>query len=488
MNRQEIEIRRDTRLALPTVRDTAIVTFRHWRGMVVVAALILAGSILAGLWTPRYQSKMEILVESRRSDPVVSSSTITPVQFSGNPVTEEDLNSEVELLKNDDLLRTVAQKAGLVPANSNGTIDEAAVALAARRIGRNLRVEGLRRTHLISVRYSSRNPQESAAVLRALAAAYIEKHTEVHRPTGEFKFFDQEALRFRGELTQAQNKLSEFSLTRGVISAQSERDAAMAQATAFESKAHEAEALASQTESRIRTLEAQLKTIQPRVVTSVRSTDNPELLGQLHSTLLNLQLKRSELLTKYAPSYPLVQEVEEQIAQTSAAIRGAQRSPMRDETTDQSPLYELVKGELARAQSDLSGIRASESAAATIAAQYRGAARKLNDDNVVQQNLMRDAKTKEDAYLLYVHKSEEAGISDALDRRGIVNVALAEKPAVPYQPLRSPLESLLITGGLMILGSFATAFTLDALDPTFRTPGELQAYLDAPVLAALPKE
>ncbi len=64
----------------------------------------------------------------------------------------------------------------------------------------------------------------------------------------------------------------------------------------------------------------QLQSIKPRMTTVVRNSDNPQLLEQLKSTLLNLELKRTELLTKYEPTYPLVQEVDQQIADAKRAI------------------------------------------------------------------------------------------------------------------------------------------------------------------------
>lgn len=486
--KQEIEVRRYVQHSLPTRRDIAAVVFRHRRAMLAIAALILLGTLLVGIWTPKYQAQMKILVESRRSDAVVSSSSLMPIQFNGNTVSEEEINSEVELLKGDDLMRKVVRKVGLVPAGASGTPDESAVALAAARIGRDLRVQAVHKTHVISVRYAANDPKVASEVLQALAGAYIEKHAEVHRPSGESSFFNQEASRFQGELNDAQEKLTDFSASRHVISAQAERDAALQQADQFDSKAHEAEAMAAETASRIQALEAQLTALRPRITTAIRTSDNPELMGQLKSTLLNLQLKRAELTTKFAPGYPLVEEVERQIAETTAAIQAAQHSPVQDETTDRNPGYELVQQELTRARSELSGLRARQRSAEKIASRYRDLARRRDEDNVIQQNLAREAKTREDAYLLYVHKSEEAGISDALDRRGIVNVAVAENPALPRQPERSPLASLLFTVALMFVGSLGTAYALDVADPTFRTPDELAAYLDAPVLAALPKE
>jgi uncharacterized protein involved in exopolysaccharide biosynthesis len=486
MVNQEIEVRRYVHHSLPTVRDVAAVVFRHWKAMLVTGALIAGGTVLAGIWTPKYQAEMKILVQSRRTDAVVSSSSVSPVQFNGNNVTEEEINSEVELLKGDDLLRAVVRKIGMVPSNAGA--DDAAVALAADRIRPNLTVEAIRKTHMISLRYSAHDPKLASAVLDALGSAYIEKHAEVHRPNGESSFFDQEASRFRHELERAQHKITEFSSGRNVISAQAERDAALQQADQFESRASEVEALAAETASRIAALEQQITGLQPRVTTSIRTSENPQLMGQLQATLLNLQLKKSELVTKFAVTYPLVQEVDRQIAETKAAIQAAEHNPVQDQTTDRNPGYELVQQELTRARSELNGLRARHAASEKIALQYRAIARQRDEDNVIQQNLLRDAKSREDAYLLYVHKSEEAGISDALDRRGIVNAAIAQSPAMPHQPQRSPLGSLLLTMALMFVGTLGTAYVLDVVDPTFHSPDELATYLDAPVLAALPKE
>lgn len=488
MNNQEIIVRPYLHYALPSRRDVAAVVFRHWKAMLVVSALIVLATILAGMWTPAYESQMKILVESRRTDAAVSSSSITPMQFSGNTITEEDLNSEVELLKGDDVLRKVVLSTGLAgKAKDGGQPSEDKIAAAVHRLSRDLSMEAIRRTHVISVRYRSNDRKQAAAVLAALSAAYVEKHAEVHRPSGESAFFRQEAARFRQNLEQAQQKLSAFSLTHHVVSAQAERDTALQQASEFDSRAHDAQALATETESRIHALREELGSLQPRITTSIRSSENPELMGQLKSTLLTLQLKRTELLTKYDAGYPLVQEVDRQISEAKAAISAEEHRPARDETTDRNPGYQLVKDELTKAEADLSGYRARTVAAQAIADHYRSAAAQRDQDNIIQQNLIRDAKEQEDAYLLYVRKSEEAGISDALDRRGIGNISMAESPAVPTVPERSPLIAVLFTLGLLCMGAFTTGFVLDAVDPTFRTPDELGAYLEAPVLAALPK-
>ena len=103
-----------------------------------------------------------------------------------------------------------------------------------------------------------------------------------------------------------------------------------------------------------------------------------------------------------------------------------------------------------------------------------------------KDDLVRNVRSAEDNYLLYVRKREEARISDALDTEHIVNVALAEAPTVPALPT--------LKLGWLLAGSFfaasglslGAAYAVDRLDPSFRTAEELGRYLEVKVLASIP--
>ena len=109
----------------------------------------------------------------------------------------------------------------------------------------------------------------------------------------------------------------------------------------------------AETRRRASELEEQLARLSERTVTQVRTADNPELLRSLKATLLDLQLKRTQLLTKFEPTHRLVKEVNEQIAQAETAINNEKLSPVRDETSDKNANYEWAKGELLRAHVQL---------------------------------------------------------------------------------------------------------------------------------------
>ncbi len=102
----------DRPLIAPTPRDLFAVIFRQQRVVLVSFIVVLLGMSLSWLLTPRYRAHMKILVRRERLDPVVSSEA-SVTQNKPEEMSEEELNSEVELLNSQELLRKVVLATGL---------------------------------------------------------------------------------------------------------------------------------------------------------------------------------------------------------------------------------------------------------------------------------------------------------------------------------------------------------------------------------------
>ena len=222
-------------------------------------------------------------------------------------------------------------------------------------------------------------------------------------------------------------------------------------------------------------------------MTQIRNSDNPQLMERIKGRLLELELKRTELLTQYEPTYRLVQEIDQQIAQSKAAIVAEEQAPIRDQTSDLEAKHEWANLELLKAQVEEKALMAHDAAESAVVGHFRQLAHELGNSAIEQERLMHDLKTAEERYLLYVNKREEARVGDALDQQGILNVAIAEQPSVPALPKLSTLSFMLI--GLVVATSVSLgqAFVTDYLTPSFRTPDEVVALLGMPVLASLPR-
>jgi len=469
------------------LRELAATLFGRSKLMTISFVVILLGAMVYVLVTPRFESHFKILVRRGRSDPMVSPRPASGVDFTRPEITEEELNSEVELLRDQDLLKQVAQMAALVPAGTSEPKRPAEVERAVRKVAQRLCVDALKKSNLIQVSYRDTDPERAARILAALSTLYVRKHTSLHRPLGEIQFFEQQTAESEEKLRHSEAQLVHFTNARGVSSAALERDIALQKLGEAEAAYRQLDQDRVETARRISALQEQVASFPSRSVTVKRWADNPELLERLKSHLLELLLKRTELLSRYEPSYRLVQEVERQIAETRGAIAAEALTPVRDETTDKDANYEWARMELEKAQVQSSALRARQTDAATQIASLRMLAQRMQSESVDQQALVRTAKAEEDNYLLYLRKREEARIGDALDERQILNVAVVEPPVPAALPVHSVLLYFLLAFGLALAFSVGAAFTAEYFDPTIRTPNEARGLLEVPVLAWLPE-
>jgi uncharacterized protein involved in exopolysaccharide biosynthesis len=156
-------------------------------------------------------------------------------------VSEEELNSEVELIRSDDVLREVVTTCGLDRKKSLLSLinfkDSAdyRVAKAVARLKAELIVEPIKKTNVIDVMYSNDDPKLAASVLSTLNKSYIRKHVAVERPAGQFEFFERETEQYKKALQEAEDRLRDFSAQQGGVAPGLMRDLTIAKVNEFTS-------------------------------------------------------------------------------------------------------------------------------------------------------------------------------------------------------------------------------------------------------------
>ena len=474
----------------PTLRDVAAVFFRQKRLLVISFVVIATTGILYSALFPSYQAEMKVLLRRGRIDPAVTPTPTPSPAFEHDEITEEELNSEVELLHDDDLLRQVVLETGLAHKTWFSALTfqnpEQRTEKAVRRLAGKLDIQPVRKSRLIAVSYSSSNPAQSAEVLRSLARTYLAKHAANTRPSGQQLFFEQQVNESRILLDEAQGDLIAFDRKQRVVSAGLERDLVLQKLSDAEASEFAVETAVAEVGTRVRALESSLRDLPQRRVVEIKNADNPQLEEKLKSKLLELELRRTSLLTKFQPSYRLVQEVDAQIAQAQAAIEAEEQKPLRDETTQDDPEFEWAHAEHLKNQVELQALEQKQAVAREQVYLYRAEAGKLGESAIAQHDLEQQVKAAEDKYLLYSNKREEARIGDALDQNGLLNVAIAQQPRAPALPAWSFLAATCFC--FVGAAGFSTAivFVNDYFAPSFRTPAEVVAFLGSPVLASLP--
>jgi uncharacterized protein involved in exopolysaccharide biosynthesis len=480
-----------------SARDFVMPLRRRKRALIVTFLVVLAGIILIALLSgPTYSSHMAIFVDLQRFDPVVSTGATSQVVTTTNPVTEEEINSEVELLASSDVLEQVViannlwkpQGFSLMDLLRPGQTRGDRIARATKALAKQIKVKAIKDTNMIDVTYKSPDPQRSYAVLKSLGDFYMAKHAAVHRPAGSYQFFATETQKYKDELEQAEQKLRDFGRKNATAAPGEQRTQLANDVAESVAQLHLAEQAIAADKERIHSDYQQLRATPQRSITLQASAANDKLVSDLNAALFAAETKRDQLEAKYDPSYPLVQSANQEVANARAAIEQAERKHYVAETTDRDPTYELLREDMAKSQADLAAQRATLDATRHSVQSIQKQMVGLDELDLSQQDLQRDAKAAESNYLLYLGKREQERTSNALDVTHISNVALAVPPVIPVLPVFSwPLIVVFAFAAATFLGVGA-AYTIDYMDPSFQTPEQMVELLGIPVVVAMAKK
>jgi uncharacterized protein involved in exopolysaccharide biosynthesis len=324
-------------------------------------------------------------------------------------------------------------------------------------------------------------------VLKSLGDLYLAKHVAVHRPAGSFEFFATETQKYHDELEKAEGNLRDFGRKNAIAAPDEQRTQLAAQVANSVGLLHAAEQSIAADEERIKDDQQQISSTPQRSATVQASAANDNL-EVLYASLLAAQTKRAQLAMKYEPSYPLVQEADQEIAEAKSAISQAEEKRFVTETTDRDPTYELLREDIAKSEADLAAQRATVTATKHSVQAIQAQMVNLDQLSLSQQDLQREAKADENNYLLYEAKREQERTSNALDVTRIANVAIAVPPAIPALPVLSwPMTLLIAIGSAMVI-SIGTAYAVDYMDSSFHTPSQVIEMLGIPVVVSVSKK
>ncbi|PYS21203.1 MAG: hypothetical protein DMF72_18265 [Acidobacteria bacterium] len=477
------------------LREGASALFRRKFLVLFTFLAVVVGAIIVTLLLPnRYEARMKILVKNQRVDiaitPEATTGTNTPTVE--NEVSENQINSEIELLTSKDLLTQVVTSTGLDKQEASlfnrSMTDAVRVERAVNRLTKDLSINPVRKANVITISYASDSPQLSAAVLKNLGDLYLEKHLKLNHPEGATDFFKEKADEYEKQLKESEQKLTDFQQSNNLVVLSQQKELTLQKTAEAKAKMMDADAALNEATNRIARVEQQLGAIPKRIVTQSKRLPNQYSAERLNTMMVELQNRRTQLLTKFRPDDRLVKEVDEQMRTTQLALDRAEQKTSVEEATDLNPLRQTLETELSRARLDQAGAKARRDTLTGQLQQYEGALQKLEGNTARHDDLQREKKEAEDNYQLYAKKREEARIADELDRQKITNVSIAEAATVPQLP-SSPNRPLNLVLGVFLATflSLGSVFSAEMLSEVVHTPGQLEALTGAKVLATVPE-
>ena len=315
---------------------------------------------------------------------------------------------------------------------------------------------------------------------------YLEKHMAIHRNREMSQFFTQQAAHYEAELKQADQELENFVQSNQSSLLPIQKEAALRRGNDVEAAVEDLHSQIRDAEERASELSKQLRALPPTINTQNRSARNDALIQNLKSSLVQLQNKRTELLTRYDAGYRLVREVDQQIDDTSQAIHREMNPEVVERVDALNPVRQTIEAELLRTESLIAGLKAKRSVVAGDDRRNRSKQQTLAHLTARDEELHRRVKIAEENYLLYQKRQEEARIAEALDRQKFLNVSVVERAVPPALPDARHRMFIALLGLLLaVLISIAAALIVDYLDRPVHSPTELTEAAGLPVLASV---
>ncbi|MBQ1783102.1 MAG: chain length determinant protein EpsF [Gammaproteobacteria bacterium] len=430
----------------------------RWKAVAGIPLLFAITAVVLTLTLPKqYSASTSLLMDFKSADALGSqvNSQLVPSLMA----------TQIDVIRSDRVALQVVEKLNLASVadlreqwqaatNGQGTLNQWLAAL----IKKNLQVLPSRDSNLITIEYTSVDPQFSAQVANTFADAYqdvaVAMRVEPARRYAEW--FQKQSTDLRERLNVAQRRLSEYQQQHGILIGTGLLDVETARLAELSRQYAQAQGQSAESSSRA----SEILSIDslPEVL------QNPLVAG-FKADLTRLESNRQKLLGQLGANHPEVARVEAEI--------GVLRSRLNTEVDKIAKSLGTSTRISAQRETDLQAVLDEQKAKVLALRQHV--------DQIAL--LQRDVDSANRAYDLV---SQRLSLFDLESETQMTNVAVLN-PAVP--PLRhsSPRGKLNVIIAL-VLGAFfgvAVAVVMELLGPKVRSTADLELMPNLPVLAEI---
>lgn len=449
-----------------------------WRRRLLVLAIAAAGTLAAAVWIgltpPQYRAHSTILLGAQRVS--------TPRT---EAMADKAIDSEMALLASPVLVREVLADLGVVPAASPRSPSAASFDGKVRAFSKDVETNRVEDTNVVEVAYRGTDPRFAAAFVNKLLAKHVERIARLNSQPDERRFYQGQREVVYKRLETARDALSRFRERQGSDLAPGD-DAELHKALAqLDTDRGTAESQLAEAQARAAYLHKEIGKYPAKIAaeSDVRQSEPVRLLEQ---RLTQLEVQRSEAITKYTPTSTVVRDLDAQIAETRKLLSGREVAQTVGTKTAVNPTYQTVEIDLVQRQAEAVALAARVRALAAEQGKVRAQISRLANLAPELERLQNDDKSASDAYLDYMKKVEEARLTRALDQSGLVNISILEPAEVPGspEPAKKPFKLLI---GLVASLALAVAVALlrERLDPAVNSGGQAERMTGVPVIESI---
>lgn len=488
-----------------SLREFLQVIFKRKKEILRVLSACVAAAIAYSLVaSPVYQASAKLMVKAGRASvyvPTLSMEAQSNTTFLPNR--EEQINTEIDVLKNQFIAREVVQSDGLGPAilykdlsaPSWGLIEDnepiEPLEKAAKRLLEQVTVERVPNSSVIEVRFEHSDPRIAAKVVNNWIDSYLDYHLKVHQNPKVYEFYRKQVPIIEVQLKEKEDRLAAFVRDQGVTSPSEEQVLSLRNEADLRAELGKTVTEEREIRSRVDQLKRVLAGVPKSVVLSEEVGDLSPVVNTLESKLVELEVKEKELRGPHnglGVKHPVVQSIQIQIKLVRAKL--AEQKAKSRGTKSRSginPVYQGLQEDLYDWEIRLKGFGEKLAAQQEGLNEHRQRLDQLNSTQAMYENLRNQVLMARKKYHLYLTTYDEFRISNAMLSEKINNVTVIDTASPPTEPIRP--RTLLNFMLSLVIGSFGgicLALLREYLSNNLESDYDVEAYLGIPVLASIP--
>jgi polysaccharide biosynthesis transport protein len=341
--------------------------------------------------------------------------------------------------------------------------------IAGEILLKNIRIEPLRLSRLVYVRFTSPNPELSAKIVNTWTATFIRSNLERRFEATSYarRFLEDRLAQLRQRLEESERALVAYASQQRIINIPSSGGggATVERSIIAEDLATLNNELAKATADRIR-IQARVNEAGGRGATTPEALSNVGI-SQLRQKRAELAAEQERLLSQFQPDYPPARAVAAQLAQLD-------RSIAREEGRVGSSFVTSYREALAREQNLLRRVN-----------ELKGGVLDLRRRSIQYNIFQREVDTNRALYDGLLQRYKEIGVAGGVGTNNVSIVDAADVPNRPSSPILI-INMLLATVAGLAIGALIV-FLLEQSDQALSDPREVERRLHIPLLGTIPK-
>ncbi len=426
--------------------------------LTVFCSLVLLVTVSTFLMTPLYRATAKILVErDYDNDLAILFKTYIPhvqPQF-------DWVNAEIEILKSYPVAAAVLKDLGLDRAEASGTESPPSLAEQVEEFQEDLSIGRDANSNLIRISYDSPDPALAVTVVTHVIQIYQQYRTELYDQSDTYQFFERQLAITEEKLRELEDREVSFKNEQEIAAPQAELNILLTKLADYERNLTAVRARRLSKQAKMSVIRQQVQKGEHLSIPATEVSDSPsreKYIAHLREQLLNMELRREDLLQRFKPTYSEIVDLENNIAATRRKI------------------YEEIQQIIEQEETAIQALRTEEHHLEnSIRAVKQDILQLTRDDHVLNQ-LNRGIDENREVYSMLLKQREEARLALAKSQRD-VSIRVVSPAIASYKPVK-PGKVLNILLGIIlgVLAGVGLAFFLELIDRGINNGDELVRF------------